>query len=167
MQPANDAVSSLHWKVTPPSLSENRNVGLASLDGFEGIAVIVGVGGGVASTLQWNGETPLEPSALNACTLKVYDPSPRFEYDFDPVTGPPQRTGPLTPTLPLRSSHRNVSAVPAVNRNVGLRSFDGFDGVLVKLGAGGAAAVAPAARKTPTRRAAHTVAQTLRRRLMT
>ena len=50
VQAANPPESSLHWKLTPPSVSVNWKAGLESLEGFEGCTVIVGAGGGVVST---------------------------------------------------------------------------------------------------------------------
>ena len=73
VQEANAAASTRHWKVEPASVAVNENVGVLSLVGPEGPAVMV-VSGGVVSTVAGvtvTGATPL--AAMTVTPLPIAD----------------------------------------------------------------------------------------------
>src|SRR5206468_4035679 len=100
-QDANEPASSLHSKVAPASL-ENEKLGFTSLDGSEGFAVSVTVGAVVSIVHVYAVEAPVLPAASVPRTENVWLPAARAVYAFGEVQ---------LANEPASSLHSNVEGV--------------------------------------------------------
>ena len=131
MQAANAAASSLHRNVTPASLSLNEKLGAVWLDGFAGVEVIDGAGGGVRSTVH-----VYEVGGGSGCRPRPWPDREGVRAGREAAVGLRARAGRERGRVEL-AQEASTPASLSLNEKLALVWLVGFAGVALIDGAGG------------------------------